>query len=224
MVPANQTISRIAETPLIAARTARFRVFNADRDRVLAQTYQGSTTPPSRHRWRWQTGQSTRHARGNAYRSRVFPKKDKKDGEHVTAMRFAGTEKGVLMQFRANNSEREIYWLDVWVANDLAAAISAAFRSFGWPKLGIGLARSDDLVQPKRSHLAHALEVNSLSTSAERGRILLRFAVGHRIRVVALFLLTAEAHQLVLAIVRGAEVAAWWDDEFELVPSRESQH
>jgi hypothetical protein len=153
-----------------------------------------------------------------------FPRKKRKTRNTLQQCGSRAPRRACLCNFETNNSEREIYWLDVWVANDLAAAINAAFRSFGWPKLGIGLARSDDLAQPKRSHLAHTLEVNSLSTSTERGRILLRFAVGHRIRVVALFLLTAEAHQLVLSIVRGAEAATWWDDEFELVPSRESQH
>jgi hypothetical protein len=153
-----------------------------------------------------------------------FPRKARKTRNTLQQCGSRGTEEGVLCNFETGNSEQEIYWLNVWVAKDLAAAISAAFRSFGWPKFAIGRTRSDDLVQPKRSHLADALEVNSLSTSAERGRILLRFAVGHRTRVVTLFLPTAEAHQLMIAIVQGAEATAWWDDEFELIPSRESQH
>jgi hypothetical protein len=82
----------------------------------------------------------------------VPSKRDKKDAGHVTATRLAVTEKGVLCNFETNDSKQEIYSVNVWVAKELAAAISAASRSFGWLKPGVAPALSDHLVQPKQTH------------------------------------------------------------------------
>jgi hypothetical protein len=150
-------------------------------------------------------------------------KKDKNDAEYITAMRFAGTKKGVLGNFETNSGKQEIYWLNCWVAKELAAAISLASRAFDWPQQVLALRRSEHLIQPKPAHLASAIGVNSLSTSADAGGVLVRFAVGHRMRYVTLYFLAANAHQMMLAIVQAAQAAGWWDDNFELIPSRESQ-
>jgi hypothetical protein len=40
---------------------------------------------------------------------RTPSKRDKKDAEHVTAMRFAGTDKGVLANFETRVGKQEIY-------------------------------------------------------------------------------------------------------------------
>jgi hypothetical protein len=151
-------------------------------------------------------------------------KKDKKDADHITAMRFAGTERGVLGNFEAKSGKQEIYWLNCWVAKELAAAISAASRAFDWPKRVLAPRQGEHLAQPKLAHLAKAIGVNSLSTSADAGGLLTRFAVGHRVRYVTLYFSAPNAHQLMLAIAQAARVAEWWDpDTFELIPCRESQ-
>jgi hypothetical protein len=151
-------------------------------------------------------------------------KKDKKDGEHITAMRFAGTEKGVLGNFETKGGKQEIYWLNCWVAKELAAAISAASRAFDWPKSGLAPRQGEHLIQPKPAHLASAIGVNSLSTLADAQGVLARFAVQHRVRYMTLYFSAANAHQLMLAIVQAGQAAVWWDDTFELIPCRDSQH
>jgi hypothetical protein len=155
---------------------------------------------------------------------RVPSKKDKKDAGQVTAMRFSGTDKGVLTNFETNGKRQEIYWLNCWVAKEVAAALSAASKAFDWPKRVLASKPGEHLVQPKPAHLASAIGVTSLSTLADTGGILLRFAVEHRIRYVTIYLPAIEAYQLMLAIVQGAEAAEWWGDDSELIPSRESQH
>jgi hypothetical protein len=113
---------------------------------------------------------------------KVPSKKDKKDAEHVIAMRFAGTEKGVLSNFETKGGKQEIYWLNCWVAKELAAALSSASQAYGRPKRVPPPRPGEHLVQPKRAHLATAIGANSLSTSADPDGVLVRFAVGHRIR------------------------------------------
>jgi hypothetical protein len=154
----------------------------------------------------------------------VPSKKDKRDAEHVTAMRFAGTDKGLLANFETKGGKQEIYWLNCWVAKEMAAALRAASRAFDWPKSVLAPKQEQHLIQPKPAHLASAIGVNSLSTSADAGGVLVRFAVGHRVRHVTLYLPAAKAHQLMLAIVQVGQTAAWWDEDFDLIPTRESQH
>jgi hypothetical protein len=155
---------------------------------------------------------------------RVPSKKDKKDAEHLSAMRFSATDKGILTNFETNRGRQEIYWLNCWVAKEVAAALSSASRAFDWPKRVLASRHGERIVQPKPAHLASAIGVNSLSTLADAGGVLLRFAVGHRVRYVTIYLPATKAQQLMLAIVQGARAAGWWDDNFELIPSRESQH
>jgi hypothetical protein len=150
--------------------------------------------------------------------------RDKKDAEHVTAMRFSGTDKGVLANFEITGGKQEIYWLNCWVAKELAAAMSSASRAFDWPKRVLAPKQEQHLTQPKPAHLASAVGVNSLSTSADAGGILVRFAVGRRVRHVTLYLPAPQAQQLMLAVVQGGQTEAWWDEDFDLIPSRESQH
>ena len=154
----------------------------------------------------------------------VPSKRDKKDAPRVTGMRLSGTDKGILANFETTGGRQEIYWLNCWVAKEVAAAVSHASNSYGWPKRGLAREDNKHIRQPKRVHLATAIGVNSLSTSAEFTGMLVRFAVQHRIRSVTLFLPAAKALEAMLAIVQAGQKAEWWDDDFELIPSRESQH
>jgi hypothetical protein len=48
--------------------------------------------------------------------------------------------------------------------------------------------------------------------------------VKHRARYVTLYLPTNKALQLMLADTQEAQIAGWWDEDFELIASGESQH
>jgi len=155
---------------------------------------------------------------------RIPSKRDKKDAAHVTGMRLSGTDKGVLANFQTGNGRQDIYWLNVWVAKEVAASVSVASNAYGWPKHGLAPDDNKRIRQPKPVHLATAIGVNSLSTSAEPTGVLIRFAVEHRIRSVTLFLPASKALEAMLGIVQAGQTAEWWGEDFEPIPSRQSQN
>jgi hypothetical protein len=148
--------------------------------------------------------------------------KEKHDAPRVTAMRAAGTDKGAIFNIETKGGMTEIFWFNCWTAKGLAGAISFASRTYGWVIRGLVPQSSDHLKAPERTDIA--TEVLSSASLGDRSGILVRLAVGQPIRHKLLFFPTRAALELVLAVAQGGNTAGWWDEDFELIPSQESQH
>jgi len=150
---------------------------------------------------------------------------DRMLSESVVALRSAGTDKGVLFIFEYKEKWTETFWLNVWVAKELAAACNLASHEFGWAKRGLSPEPSDHLREPKIDDIDDAANVVSLSTNAATAGILVRFAVEPPIKRRTLHFPARAALTVLSTIAAGALTAAWWDpDTFELIPCRDSQH
>jgi hypothetical protein len=154
-----------------------------------------------------------------------IPTKSAKAGaRHVVAMRAAGTDKGLILHFQIKDAEAEMLWLNCWVATELAAAINYASEHYGWDSRDWKPAPHDHLRPPRAEDLSGVSEGLSLATSREPGGMIVRFAVAKSKRPTTLFFSVSAALEIrSLVAVAGTE-AQWWDDEFALIPSRESQH
>jgi hypothetical protein len=66
--------------------------------------------------------------------------------------------------------------------------------------------------------------LGSLSTSGEPGGMLFRLAIAKSKRPMTLFITVSAALEIRSLVAVAGTDATWWDDEFALIPSRESQH
>ena len=148
---------------------------------------------------------------------------DKRAAAHIIAIKAAGTDKGVIFNIETKTGETEPFWFHCWVSKEIAGAISCASQSYGWAKRGLTPRPSDHLLMPARADIATAIEVLSLSTLGNPSGILVRLAVGRPIKH-RVFIPVRAALEVALAVTQGGTVAEWWDPDFELIPSRESQH
>jgi hypothetical protein len=154
----------------------------------------------------------------------VPTKSAKASARHVVAMRAAGTDRGIIVHVQIRDAEAEMLWLNCWVATELAAAINLASEHYGWDQRDWKPAPHDHLRPPRAEDLSGVSEVLSLSTSGEPGGLTVRFAIAKSKRPMTLFFGVSGALEIrSLVAVAGTE-AGWWDDEFALIPSRESQH
>ena len=142
----------------------------------------------------------------------------------VTAMRASGTEKGLLLNLESKDGTAELFWLNCRVAKELAGAINFASQQYGWAKRGMTAEPHDHLKQPQQEDLNSAIDVLSLSTSGIAAGILVRFAVGEPVHHLTMYFPRNAALEILSYVVRCGAEAAWWDDGFELIPSRENQH
>jgi hypothetical protein len=156
---------------------------------------------------------------------RVPRRADKILADPVKAMRAAGTEKGVLFVFEYKGGVTEHFWLNVWIAKELAAACHVASLEFGWLIRGFVPEPSDHIREPKIQDIDDAAQVTSLATNGEADGMLVRFAIGQRSNAHTLYLPVPAALTVLSTIATGAATAEWWDpNTFELIPCRESQN
>jgi hypothetical protein len=141
----------------------------------------------------------------------------------VKAMRMAVTDRGALFNLETV-SGTGLYWLNCWVTKELAGAISYASQSYGWAKRGMKPEPSGHLKDPQPADLNSAADVVSLSSLGDPEGMRVRFAVADPVKYLTLFFPVRAALEAMLCITEGGMRAAWWDDEFELIPSRKSQH
>jgi hypothetical protein len=148
----------------------------------------------------------------------------------VLAMRAAGTEKGILLNLESNERGQELFWLNCWVAKELVSAIESGNMHFGWSRFGL-LGGSDDcLLEPKISDLTTAAHVISLATWGEPSGIRIRFVIDRwsqtdlPVKDIVLFLPIQAALEAMDIVTQCAKIAGWCSGDFELIPSRESQH
>lgn len=151
-------------------------------------------------------------------------KYDKWEAVRISAARAAGTDKGALFIFEAGNGSKAIYWLHCWVAKELAGAINIASQNYGWWKRKFLPDPDENLRYPQPDDLSLAGEDISLSTYADPGGIIVRFAVGENATPHTMFFPVRTALETMRSITTGGESAGWWDKDFELIPSRDSQH
>jgi hypothetical protein len=149
---------------------------------------------------------------------------DRAKAQRVTATRTAGTDKGIIVNIETKRGKNELFWFNVWVAKEMAAAISFASRAHEWSKRRYKLVPCDHLHKPEVEDLADAPDVLSLSTFASHGGILMRLAIGRPSMHVAMFFPISAALELMNCAVQAGTLATWWGDDFELIPSQESQH
>jgi hypothetical protein len=64
----------------------------------------------------------------------------------------------------------------------------------------------------------------ALQTYGGPGGIMMRFAIGRPPEAKAIFFPVNAALEIRSYIATVATQAAWWDDDFELIPSRKSRH
>jgi hypothetical protein len=133
-------------------------------------------------------------------------------------------KKGLLLNLETKDGTTELFWLNCWVAKELAGAINFASQQYGWAKRGMTPEPHDHLKQPQQGDLNGAVDIRSLSTSGVPAGMLVRFAVGNPVGHLTLYFPRNAALEILSYVVRCGAEAAWWDDEFELIPSRESQH
>jgi len=150
--------------------------------------------------------------------------RDRAQAGRVAAMRAAGTEKGILVDIEIKQGETGHFWFNCWVAKEMAAEINFVSQSYAWSKRRIKPRSSKRLAAPTTVDIKAAAQVLSLSTYGVPGGILMRFAIGRPPQDKAVFFPVNAALEISSYIATAATQAAWWDDDFELIPSRESQH
>jgi hypothetical protein len=150
--------------------------------------------------------------------------KEKRAAPRVTAMRAAGTHKGAVFNIQVRGRGSEIFWFNCWTAKEMAGAISFTSQTYGWANRGLIAKPCDHLKAPKITDIETATEVLSLSTLGESSGILVRLAVGSPVTYRLLYFPARSGLEFALAVARGGNTAGWWDADFELIPSRESQH
>jgi hypothetical protein len=151
-------------------------------------------------------------------------KRDKARACGVVAMCAAGTEKGLIINIETEAMDTEMLWLNCWVATELAAAVNYASQRYGWDSRDWKPVPHDHLRSPQTEDFSGVSEVLSLATLGGPGGMLVQFALAKSKRPTTLFFTVSAALEIrSLAPMAGTD-AAWWDDEFALIPSRESQH
>jgi hypothetical protein len=148
---------------------------------------------------------------------------DRARAVRVAAMRAAGTERGMILNIEAKQGGAEMFWLKCWVAKELAGAIYLASQHYGWSKQRFTPLSSDHLKAPEIEDLTGAANVRSLSAYGARGGVVARLAVARELHTT-LFFPKKAALEIMNYVVRCGNEAGWWDSEFDLIPSRESQH
>jgi hypothetical protein len=151
-------------------------------------------------------------------------KLDMIEAPRVTAMRIAITDKGALLNLETKGGDAAVYWCNVWVAKELAGAIGICSDEFTWAKRGFKPAPSDHLKEAEPVDLNSAADVHSVATYGEPSGMLVRFAIGKPIKHRTLYFARNSALEVMMGIGNGGTNAKWWDEGFELIPSRESQH
>lgn len=152
-------------------------------------------------------------------------KLDKIEAARVTALRIAITDKGALLHIETKGGETGLYWLNVWVAKELAGAISFSSDAYNWAMRGLKPNPSDHMKEPTPTDLNTAADVHSLATYGEPSGVIVRFAIGNPITHRTLYLPRVAALEVMMGLGQGGTKAEWWNEEdFELIPSRESQH
>jgi hypothetical protein len=97
-------------------------------------------------------------------------------------------------------------------------------HSHAWSKRRFKRTISKHLALPTNQNMKAAAQVLSLSICCAWGGILMRFAIGRPPWDKAMFFPVNAAQEIRSYIETVATQAAWWDDDFELIPSRDSQH
>jgi hypothetical protein len=151
-------------------------------------------------------------------------KLDKLEAPRVTALRIAITDKGAFLNLETKGGETGLYWLNVWAAKEMAGAISLSSEEYGWSKKKFKPEPSDHLKELEPDDLVSATAVHSLATYGEPAGMIVRFAIGNPIKHRTLFFPRTAALEVMMGIGKGGTIATWWDDEFALIPRRESQH
>jgi hypothetical protein len=152
-------------------------------------------------------------------------KLDKIEAPKVTALRIAITDKGALLNIETKGGETCMYWLNVWVAKELAGAISFSSDAYNWAKRGLKPNPSDHIKVPEPSDLNAAAAIHSVATYGEPSGVIARFAIGNPIKYRTLYLPRTAALEIMMGLGNGGTQAQWWTEEdFELIPSRESQN
>jgi hypothetical protein len=149
---------------------------------------------------------------------------DKHRAARVTAMRVAGTEKGLLFNFEMKGGHTDLFWLNCWVAKELAGAINVANQAYGWLKRGLSPAPSQHLRPPTTDDLPDGADVISLATLAEPGGMLVRLVIERQPQHRLMFFPVKACLEILSAVGQGGNAAGWWGSDFELIPRRESQN
>jgi hypothetical protein len=150
--------------------------------------------------------------------------KDRARARRVAAVRATGTDRGILVNIETKGGEPQLFWLNCWVAKELAAAINFAAQTYSWSTQGFKPTSSDHLRAPEKEDMKGAAKVFSLSMCGSSGGMLMRFAIGRPPKDRAMFFQPNAALEITKYVARGAVEAAWWDKEFELIPIRNSQY
>jgi len=152
-------------------------------------------------------------------------KLDKIEAARVTALRIAITDKGALLNIETKGGDTGFYWCNVGVAKELAGAISVCSSEFHWSKRGLKPEPSDHIREPERADLGSAADIRSLATYGEPSGILVRFAIDNPVKHRSLFFPRTAALEVMMGLGNGGTIAQWWTEEdFELIPSHESQN